>query len=193
MNSESVFKDSFEQNIKIHEQCLVERIEVLKNIGEIISNSILKGGKLFLCGNGGSAADAQHLAAELIVRLRSSHNRKAIPAISLVMDTSTLTACGNDYGFDRIFSRPLEALGNSNDCLLVLSTSGNSKNVLEAINKAKELEMKTFAFTGKNKSNLFSLCDYVFSVPSDITARIQECHITAGHALCTYIEECIVG
>tara|TARA_Y100001968_G_scaffold137450_1_gene125613 strand:+ start:136 stop:762 length:627 start_codon:yes stop_codon:yes gene_type:complete len=192
ISPDSIFEATFKQSIKVHEECILSNLESLQLMADGIVSSILSGGKLFLCGNGGSAADSQHLAAELIVRLTSANNRIALPAVSLSMDSSTLTACGNDYGFDQIFSRPLEALGRSGDCLLAISTSGNSKNVINALLKARDLNIHRFGFLGAKKGQASELCDCFFTVPSENTARIQECHITAGHALMTYIEEKII-
>jgi len=141
-----------------------------------------------VCGNGGSAADAQHLAAELLVRLKSDSNRGPIPAISLALDSSTMTACGNDFSFDYVYERNVRALGNENDCLLVISTSGNSKNLILAINAAKRNKIKVCALLGKDGGECAKLSDYSFIVPSKDTAAIQEAHIVAGHALMEIIE-----
>ena len=142
-----------------------------------------------LCGNGGSAADAQHLAAEMLVRLRPKNNREGIPAIALAQDTSTITACGNDFGYDTIFERMVVSLGKEGDCLIGLTTSGNSENVILAMRAAKDMGIKVFGFLGAGGSRALELCDESFVVPSDNTGRIQEAHITAGHALMEYIED----
>ena len=157
-----------------------------------ITSSICKKNKLMLCGNGGSAADAQHLAAEMLVRLRPNYNRDGIPAITLAQDTSSITACGNDFGYDNFFSRMLETLGNSGDCLIVLSTSGMSKNVLKAMQVAKAKDIKVFGFLGNGGGKALDLCDEVFLVPSNETGRVQEAHITAGHALMELIEDKLI-
>jgi D-sedoheptulose 7-phosphate isomerase len=146
-----------------------------------------------LCGNGGSAADAQHLAAELLVRLRASFNRRSLPALTLATDTSTLTACGNDFGFDDIFSRPLEGLGRAGDVLLGITTSGSSPNVIKALNTARTMGITTLGFLGKDGGAALSLCDVALVVPSDQTALVQEVHITAGHALIEAIETQLIG
>jgi len=186
------FLKSFEKSISTKENCIDKGFDELNQIAEEIFKSINNKGKLLLCGNGGSCADAQHLAAELIVRLRSSHNRNPLPAISLAMDSSTMTACGNDYGFDNIFQRSLEAIGNKNDCLLAISTSGNSKNILLAIKAAKKIGMKVFAFLGGNGGECKKYCDISYVVPSQDTAAIQEVHITIGHALIESVEDKII-
>jgi len=167
-------------------------LEVLENIGDVISESISKGGKLMLCGNGGSASDAQHLAAELLVRLRPAVNRQALPAIALAMDTSTITACGNDYSFNSLYERMVEALGNPGDILLGISTSGKSKNVIQAFHAAKKKGIICCAFLGAGGGEMLGLSDYAFVVPGYITGRIQEVHITAGHALMEFVEDKLI-
>ena len=142
-----------------------------------------------LCGNGGSAADAQHLAAEMLIRLRPNYNRQGVPAIALAQDVSTITACGNDFGFDRLFERVLESLGNSGDVLIAITTSGNSMNVIKAMQLAREMNIIVFGFLGAGGGKALELCDEAFLVPSSDTGRIQESHITAGHALMEYIED----
>ena len=142
-----------------------------------------------ICGNGGSASDSQHLAAEMLVRLKPKNNRDSIPVISLALDTSTITACGNDFGFDYLFERSLKALGKSEDILLVISTSGNSKNIINVAKAAKEKGIPVFGFLGCGGGKLSSFCDEYFLVPSSTTGRIQEAHITAGHALMEIIED----
>lgn len=146
-----------------------------------------KGGKILICGNGGSAADAQHFAAELSGRYKKE--RKALAGIALTTDTSALSAIGNDYGFEFVFSRQVEALGNENDVLIGISTSGKSPNVLEALKKAKELNMLCLGLSGKGGGMMNKLCDYNLVVPSDDTARIQEMHILIIHTLCQIIDE----
>lgn len=140
-----------------------------------------------ICGNGGSAADAQHFAAELSGRYKKE--RKALAGIALTTDTSALSAIGNDYGFEFVFSRQVEALGNENDVLIGISTSGKSPNVLEAFKKAKELNMLCLGLSGKGGGMMNKLCDYNLVIPSDDTARIQEMHILIIHTLCQIIDE----
>jgi D-sedoheptulose 7-phosphate isomerase len=154
-----------------------------------ICKRINKSGKIFLCGNGGSAADAQHLAAEFLVRLRPNVNRKPIPAISLATDTSTITACGNDYSFNEIFSRNLEALGCSKDVLIVISTSGKSKNILNVLKYAKKKKIFSIAFLGNGGGNVIKYADLNLVIDSKITARIQESHILLGHYIFEEIEK----
>jgi D-sedoheptulose 7-phosphate isomerase len=161
-------------------------VSVLQSMIDCIWQSMEKGGKLLLCGNGGSAADAQHLAAECIVRMQT--DRDPLPAIALTTDTSVLTAAGNDYGFDTIFSRQLLGLGRPGDVLLSLSTSGNSRNVLLAVEEAKRRGIRNLALLGNNGGQLAKLVDIALVVPSSNTQRIQELHITIGHIICGALE-----
>ena len=134
-----------------------------------------------LCGNGGSAADAQHLAAEFLMRLKPNLNRNPIPAITLAQDTSTITACGNDFKYEHQFSRCLEALGKKEDVLIAISTSGNSKNIINVLNKAKKMKIFSIGFLGKKGGKAKKLCNLPLIIESSITARIQEVHIFLGH------------
>lgn len=162
------------------------------SMAETISDSIQNGNKLLICGNGGSAADAQHLAAELLVRLKPLNNREGIPAIALTMDSSTITACGNDFGYEVIFERMVETLGSKGDVLLGITTSGNSKNVNLALIAAKKNGITSFGFLGSGGGSSTQLCDEFFLVPSSDTARIQESHITAGHVLMELVENILI-
>ena len=183
-------KQTFQDSISVKQQIISDKsYEILIEAGDIISNSISKGGKLLLCGNGGSAADAQHLAAEFLVRLTSDVNRQSIPALALAQDTSTLTACINDYGPDDIFKRVFSSLSSDGDILLAITTSGNSINIIETLKLAKERGIYSIGFLGNGGGKALSFCDLAFVVPSKITARIQESHITAGHALLQYVED----
>ena len=184
---------TFEDSISVKQQIIDNgSYEVLMEAGDIITESISDGGKLLLCGNGGSAADAQHLAAEFLVRLTSDVNRQSIPALALAQDTSTLTACINDYGPDDIFKRVFSSLSSKGDTLLAITTSGNSKNIIETLKLAKERGIFYLGFLGNGGGEALSYCDLAFVVPSKITGRIQESHITAGHALLQYIEDSLL-
>ena len=154
---------------------------------QILEGALRGGGKLLLFGNGGSAADAQHIAAELIIRYKT--DRPAMSAIALTMDSSALTACGNDLGFDALFERQIEGLGRPGDAAVGLSTSGNSANVLRALARARAMSLKTVGLTGGSGGRMHGLCDALIIVPSPVTARIQEMHITIGHVLCKALEE----
>ena len=183
-------KKCFEESISVKKKIIEERAyEVLIEAGDVVANSISEGHKLLICGNGGSAADAQHLAAEFLVRLTSDVNRESIPAISLAQDTSTLTACLNDYGPDEIFKRVLSGLAQEGDILLAISTSGNSPNIIEALKLAKSKGIYAIGFLGGDGGNALEYCNKAFIVPSNVTGRIQESHITAGHAMLQYIED----
>lgn len=162
-------------------------LRVLNNISEVIISSYISGGKLLICGNGGSAADSQHIATELVSRFLKE--RKALDAEALTVNTSSITAIGNDYCFEKVFSRQVEAKGKAGDILLGISTSGNAKNIIEAIRVAKSMDIITIGLTGNNKDSLIcKLSDYCICVPSDLTPRIQEAHILIGHMLCEFIE-----
>jgi D-sedoheptulose 7-phosphate isomerase len=150
---------------------------------ERLATSIRGGGKAIFCGNGGSAADSQHLATELVVRLSSQNNRGALAAIALTTNTSILTACANDFGFDEIFSRQVEALGKPGDILFAISTSGNSENIVRAVQAAKKIGVISIGFLGCGGGKLAGLADLSLIIPSDDTQRIQECHIAIGHII----------
>lgn len=154
---------------------------------DMTTSTINNGGKILFFGNGGSAADAQHLATELTIRFIK--DRPAIPALALTTDTSTLTAAGNDYGFDHIFSRQIEALGNAGDLAIAISTSGNSENILKALKTAHDKNLITIGLTGRDGGKMKDLCDLCLIVPSNTTARIQEMHITLGHIFCGALEQ----
>ena len=162
-------------------------IDKISEMSNLLIASFKLGGKLLICGNGGSAADSQHLATELVSRFFLE--RKALDAEALTVNTSTLTAVANDYSFDKVFSRQVEAKGKKGDILLAISTSGNSKNVIEAIKVAKNIGIKTIGFTGNNINSLICrTSDYYLLIPSSSTPRIQEAHILIGHILCEIVE-----
>ena len=154
----------------------------------MITQKLNRGGKIMLCGNGGSAADAQHLAAEFIVRLKPKLNRKPIAAISLAQDISTITACGNDFNFNVQFSRSLEALGKKEDILIAISTSGNSKNIINVLKTAKKMKISSVGFLGNKGGKAKKLCNIPLVVNSNNTARIQEAHIFLGHFIFETVE-----
>jgi D-sedoheptulose 7-phosphate isomerase len=168
----------------------IQKMEKIVNLAiQKIFITLKNGGKVFICGNGGSAADAQHLSAEFLVRLNPEKNRKPLPIVSLALDTSTLTACSNDYGFKYIFSRNLEALAAKKDILIVLSTSGNSKNIIEVLKKSKKKKIFSIAFLGSGGGYAKKICDLSLLVPSSKVARIQECHIFLGHFILNQVEK----
>jgi len=189
---QNTFTQLFEESIKTKQACIDQGFQSLQAMGDHIIQSIQNGNKLMLCGNGGSAADAQHLAAEMLVRLRPKNNREGIPAIALAQDTSTITACGNDFGYDQLYERMVSSLGKESDCLIGITTSGNSENIIKAMKVAKNMNIKVFGFLGAGGGEALQYCDEAFVVPSDDTGRIQEAHITAGHALMEYIEDKLI-
>jgi len=188
----NTFEQLFEDSVTIKQACIDQGFQSLEAMGKQITQAIQKGNKLMFCGNGGSAADAQHLAAEMLVRLRAKNNREGIPAIALAQDTSTITACGNDFGYDQLFERMVSSLGKEDDCLIGITTSGNSENVIKAMKVARSMNIKVFGFLGVGGGEALQYCDEAFVVPSDNTGRIQEAHITAGHALMEYIEDRLI-
>ncbi|TMJ01493.1 MAG: D-sedoheptulose 7-phosphate isomerase [Alphaproteobacteria bacterium] len=165
-------------------------VEAVAQTAEVIAQALRAGGKLLLAGNGGSAADAQHLACELVVRMYL--DRAALPAIALTTDSSIVTAAGNDLGFDQIFSRQVLALGRREDVFLGLSTSGRSPNILAACKAARSLGMRVIGFTGGSGGSMAECCDVLVRVPSDRTPLIQQVHIAAGHIVCGIVEQAVM-
>lgn len=182
------FKLAVHDSIKL-KKIFLKDFRIIEIIIEKILYSLKNKGKIFLCGNGGSAADAQHLAAEFMVRLRPRVNRKPYPVISLALDTSTLTACSNDYGYKNIFSRPLNALATEKDILIVISTSGNSQNIIEVLKVAKIKKMTSIGLLGSGGGKAKSLCSLKYIVPSINVARTQEMHIFLGHLIFELVED----
>jgi D-sedoheptulose 7-phosphate isomerase len=165
--------------------------DTIVTIGELTAHAMRSGHKLLVAGNGGSAADAQHLVAEFVVRL--TVNRPAMRAIALTTDTSILTAAGNDFGYDSVFSRQIEALGQPGDVFLGISTSGNSKNIVNALHQAKKQALTTIGFTGCNGGHMLPLCDHNVVIPSNVTMNIQESHLALEHIFCMVVERCTFG
>lgn len=165
-----------------------EQSELIDSLAAVLVDAYKHDKKMVLCGNGGSAADAQHLAAEMVGSY-ANRNRRALPALALTTDTSALTAIGNDYSYEDIFSRQVEAMVNQGDVLIGISTSGNSKNVIKAVRAAKQRGAITIGFSGETGGALKGECDYCFCAPSKITSYIQECHIMVGHILCGIVED----
>ena len=182
-------KNAIQESIKLKELILQKELyKILVEMGETLVESIRNGGKILICGNGGSAADAQHLTAEFLIRLTSDVNREGIPAISLLQDPSTFTAAINDFNPNDLFKRNLLTLAKPEDILLAISTSGNSENIVQVLKAAKEIDIKTLGFLGSDGGQSLKYCDLSFVVPSNKTARVQEVHITAGHAVIEYVE-----
>lgn len=188
MNRENFIKnalnESSEVKLKIEKECSAD----ISKAVDILVEAIKNGKKILLCGNGGSAADSQHLAAEFMIRLSHDLDRPAIAAIALTTDTSNLTAGGNDIGFDNVFARNVEGLGNEGDVLIGISTSGNSSNIIKAVSKAKDKGMKIIGLLGGSGGKLIDEVDNAIVIPSGSTQRIQEGHITVGHIICELVE-----
>ena len=182
-------KDSSETKLKIEQKCKDDILKAVNTLSEAFRN----GNKLLLCGNGGSAADCQHIATELMIRLSHNIQRPALPAIALTTDASNLTAGGNDIGFENIFARNVEGLGNKGDALIVISTSGNSGNVIKAAETALSKGMKVIGFLGGDGGKLKSLVDLPIIIPSSNVQRIQEGHITVAHIICELVEDELYG
>lgn len=179
-------KKIFSDSIEVKQATLSKNLALIEKTVKLVVSSFNNGGKLFLFGNGGSAADSQHIAAEFIGRFK--RERKSLPAVALTTDSSILTCLGNDYGYDTIFARQLEGLATRKDVCIGISTSGQSKNVIEGLKKAKEIGAKTVALTGNDGGLIGPLVDIHINVPSNNTARIQESHICVGHAICELVE-----
>ena len=185
MNLNQRIEQEFAEHIAIAKTC-INLSEKINTAATHCASSLEKGGKVIFCGNGGSAGDSQHLAAELIGRLKK--NRRALAAISLTVDSSALTCIGNDFGFDYIFSRQLEGLAKEGDVLIAISTSGMSPNIINAVKTSNALGIKSVGLLGKNGGDVKSICSLPLIIPSQETGRIQEMHILIGHILCGIIE-----
>jgi len=191
MKKDNQYLEEILESLEIKKKLIGLNKEVYLAIEKIFS-TIKNRGKIFICGNGGSAADAQHLSAEFLVRLNPKINRRAFPMISLAMDTSTLTACGNDFDFKYIFSRNLSALANKKDSLVVISTSGNSKNIIEVLKLSKKMKIFSIALLGSGGGKAKRISDLNLIVPHEKVARIQECHIFLGHFILNQVEKKLI-
>jgi D-sedoheptulose 7-phosphate isomerase len=180
--------DSIAAQRRVHDD--PKLVDAIVQVAQVVEQAFRAGNKVMLAGNGGSAADSQHIAAEFVSRFE--FDRPGLPSIALSTDTSMLTAIGNDYGYEQVFARQAQANGRAGDVFIGISTSGNSKNVLRAVEACKEMGITTVALCGAS-GKLASMCDYALSVPSTHTPRIQECHILIGHAICALVEESIWG
>ena len=188
MNRKQFITDQLAQSAETKKQTIESCTDSVLKAVDLILGSIRNRGKLLLCGNGGSAADAQHLATEMVIRLSHDIERPGMPALALTTDTSILTAAGNDIGFDNVFARQVEALGNPEDVLLVISTSGNSVNILNALKMAKEKNIKSIGLLGGTGGKCKNQVNIPIIIPSDNTQRIQETHITLGHIIIEIVE-----
>jgi D-sedoheptulose 7-phosphate isomerase len=178
--------DHSKAGAELRERFFQAKAEPLVEIARAMAVCLARGGKILLCGNGGSAADAQHLAAEFVNRFILE--RPPLPALALTTDTSILTAIGNDYGFEQVYQKQVQALGRKGDILVALSTSGNSPNILAALRAAREREVATVGLSGRTGGEMLPLCDFALLVPDDRTPLIQEIHIAAGHLLCELVD-----
>jgi len=178
---------AFQESITVKERFVKENIDAIVNASRMIAEAFNDGKKLILFGNGGSATDASHIAAEFVNRFR--RERPGLPAIALNTDMAVITSIANDYDYSEVFARQLKSLSDEGDIVLAISTSGNSSNVLKAMDVAKKKKLRTIAFTGARGERFASKADYAFVVPSENTPRIQETHITLGHVLCQMVEE----
>ena len=184
---QSIIKHEFSEHIKASQNTLDSIADQIETASKICINSLKNGGKILIMGNGGSAADAQHIAAELVGRYKTE--RKGLPAIALTTDTSAITSIANDYGFLHVFDRQVEALAHKDDVVIGISTGGTSPNVVNALTAANKLDCKTIGLSGKDGGDFNSLCDVNLVVNSDDTPRIQEMHILIGHTICHLIEQ----
>jgi len=178
------------EGLDAHRRLLDESQPIIIRVAEELLACLRRGNKILLCGNGGSAADAQHVAAEIVGRY--TRERKGWPAIALTTDTSILTAVGNDYGYEKIFARQVEALATAGDVVVGISTSGNSPNVLLALDEARKIGCKTIGFTGGSGGRLSGVCDVCFTAPAKKTPNIQELHMVVWHAVCDWVEAAMV-
>jgi D-sedoheptulose 7-phosphate isomerase len=188
----SHIRSLFDDSIAVKQRIIEAHLEVIVRMSEALAGALQQGGKVLLCGNGGSAADAQHLAAELLVRLRPEVDRGGLPALSLATDTSSLTACGNDFAFESYYERLVRALGKPHDILIGLTTSGDSTNIVRALRAARDLQIVTLGLLGGDGGAARAECDLALVVPSNVTGRVQEAHITIGHALMELTEEMLL-
>lgn len=189
----SRFRAMMTKSADLKHRVAVELADAVIQVVDACETSLRGGGKLMFCGNGGSAADSQHLATEMLIRLRGSHERPSIAALALTLDPAMLTACGNDYGYDRVFERPLRGLGRRGDVLFGITTSGRSGNVIKALEAAREMGIVTVGMLGGSGEPALSHCDVALLVPDTETARIQECHIALGHAVLELLEDRMIA
>jgi D-sedoheptulose 7-phosphate isomerase len=184
--TEALLIKSLNEHLAAIQSLLKDKLADIEAAGEVICEALARGNKILLCGNGGSAADAQHIAAELVGRYENV--RKAFPAIALTTDTSSLTALSNDFGFDEVFARQVQGLASEGDVLIAISTSGKSPNILKGAEAARQMGCRTIALTGAAAEPLASACDVAVVVPSQRTSRVQEAHITIGHLWCELVD-----
>jgi D-sedoheptulose 7-phosphate isomerase len=193
MNEAARFTAMMQRSAELKRRIAVELADAVVAVVGACETGLRGGGKVMFCGNGGSAADSQHLATEMLIRLRGSVERPSWPALALTLDPAALTAGGNDYGYEQVFERPLRGLGRAGDVLFGITTSGRSANVVRALTAAREMGIVTVGFLGGTGEPAIGLCDHVLLVPDTETARIQECHIALGHAVLELLEDRLVA
>lgn len=193
MNPQDVFAAHLRESIRTKERLLAECGPATEAAGRLMAEAVAAGRKVLFCGNGGSAADSQHFATELVVRLSSAFERPALAALALTTDSSLLTACANDYSFEEVFARQVEGLGQVGDVLVGISTSGKSENVRRALERARARGLRTVLLAGGDGGTCKPLADAAVVVPSKVTAHIQECHLALGHILCELVERLACG
>ena len=193
MSEAARFAGMMRRSAELKQRIAGELAEPVVRVVDACETSLRGGGKLMFCGNGGSAADCQHLATELLIRLRGSVERPSLPALALTLDAAALTAAGNDYGYERVFERPLRGIGRAGDVLLGITTSGRSPNVVRALQAAREMRIVTVGLLGGAGEPALRVCDHALLVPDKETARVQECHIALGHAVLELLEDRLVA
>lgn len=193
MDHNQLIQSQIEESIRVKEQLLPTLMPNILSAGKVLVDSLKNDGILYFAGNGGSSCDASHIAAELVIRYKSGNERKAIPAIALNSDQAVLTACSNDYGYEYLFQRQLQAFGKPKDVFVGLTTSGNSQNIILAVEEARKNGIKVVLLLGGDGGKLKGKADVEIIVPSKVTARIQESHILIGHILCSIIEKELFG
>ena len=189
--SQKDFKKHLTENISVHKN-LLKNSKKISDIIDLFSKKLKNGNTIFVCGNGGSASDSEHLSTEFLVRLKPHVNRKPYKIINLSMNNSYLTACSNDYSFTKVFSRSLEAMAQPGDLLWAISTSGNSKNIINVLKMSRKIKIKSIGFLGGNGGNAKDLCDYKIIIPSKNVARVQENHIFLGHIIFEEVEKILI-
>ncbi|GBF49017.1 phosphoheptose isomerase [Leptospira ryugenii] len=193
MKYQSLIKSTILDSIETKQKVLESNREHIEKAALLCIETLQKGGTLYFCGNGGSSSDASHIAAELVVRYKGGNERKALPAIALNADSGVLTACGNDYGYEHVFRRQVEAFGKPGDLFFGITTSGNSANIILALEEAKKIGLKSILLLGGTGGKLKGEAEVEIIVPSNVTARIQESHIMIGHIICSIIEKDLFG
>src|SRR5438093_2118918 len=187
--SENIVRQTVQHNLEVGEKLSSACISSILEAARIVSEAVLEGRKVLAFGNGGSAADAQHLAAELVGKF--GRVRRPLKALALTTDTSVLTALGNDFGFEEIYSRQVKAFADKDDVVIAISTSGRSRNVLRGVEEARKCSAKTIGLTGAEGGDLMKMCDHIISIPSDDVQRIQECHVLVSHIICELVERAL--